>query len=94
MPWFSIDGERDAFYVAWMWSGAWSAGFDRTAGGTFISVGLGPMTTAVSAAIDGPHVVFGVAPGGVAEGTAALRSYVLDGIRAGRPVMPLVTYNT
>ena len=52
------------------------------------------MTTAVSTAIDGPHVVFGVAPGGVAEGTAALRSYVLDGIRAGRPVMPLVTYNT
>ena len=94
VPWFSIDGERDAFYVALMWSGAWSAGFDRTAGGTFISVGLGPMTTAVSAAIDGPHVVFGVAPGGVAEGTAALRSYVLDGIRAGRPVMPLVTYNT
>jgi alpha-galactosidase len=94
VPWFSIDGERDAFYVALMWSGAWSAEFDRAASGTLISVGLGPTTTTVNTAIDGPHVVFGVAPGGVAEGTAALRSYVLDGIRGGRPVMPLVTYNT
>jgi alpha-galactosidase len=48
----------------------------------------------VSTAVDGPHVVFGVVPGGVAEGTAALRSYVLDGIRDGRPIAPLVTYNT
>jgi alpha-galactosidase len=94
VPWFSIDGAHDAFYAALMWSGAWSAEFDRTAGGTTIAIGLAPMSTTVSTAIDGPHVVFGVAPGGVAQGTAALRSYVLDGIRGGRPVRPLVTYNT
>ena len=94
VPWFSIDGARDEFYAAVMWSGAWSAGFDRTGANTLITVGLAPMTTAVKTAVDGPHVVFGVAPGGVADGTAALRAFVLDGIRGGRPMVPLVTYNT
>ena len=94
VPWFSIDGARDEFFAALMWSGAWSAAFDRTAGGTTITVGLAAMTTTLTTMIDGPHVVFGVAPGGVAEGTAALRSYVLDGLRGGRPIVPLVTYNT
>ena len=94
VPWFSIDGARDEFYAALMWSGAWSAAFNRAGAGTTIAVGLAPMSTSVSTAVDGPHVVFGVVPGGVAEGTAALRSYVLDGIRDGRPIVPLVTYNT
>jgi len=30
----------------------------------------------------------------MAEGTAALRSYIMDGLRGGRPILPLVTYNT
>lgn len=94
VPWFSIDGAHDEFYAALMWSGAWSAVFTRTGAGTAITFGLAPMTTAIQTSVDGPHVVFGVAPGGMAQGTAALRSYVLDGIRGGRPVVPLVTYNT
>jgi alpha-galactosidase len=94
VPWFSIDGARDEFYAALMWSGAWSAAFTPSGSNTSITVGLAPMSTSVSTAVDGPHVVFGVVPGGVAEGTAALRSYVLDGIRDGRPIAPLVTYNT
>src|SRR4029079_7410671 len=94
VPWFSIDGARDEFYAALMWSGAWSAVLNRGSAGTAITVGLAPMTTTLNGAVDGPHVVFGVAPGGAAAGTAALRSYVLDAIRDGRPVAPLVTYNT
>ncbi|MGH9143580.1 MAG: alpha-galactosidase [Vicinamibacterales bacterium] len=94
VPWFSIDGSRDEFYGALMWSGAWSAVFDRTTSGTAITVGLGTMSTTLTATVDGPHMLFGVVPGGVAEGTAALRSYVLDGLRGGRPLSPLVTYNT
>ncbi len=94
VPWFSIDGARDEFYVALMWSGAWSATLTRAGSALSIAVGLAPMTTSVRTAVDGPHVIFGVAPGGMAEGTAALRSYVLDGLRAGRPILPLVTYNT
>ena len=94
IPWFSLDGTKDEFYAALMWSGAWSVLFDRTTTGTTITFGLAPMTTTVSTAVDGPHVVFGVTPGGMAQGTAALRSYVLDGVRGGRPIVPLVTYNT
>ena len=94
VPWFSIDGAKDEFYAALMWSGAWSATFDRAGNSTTITIGLAPMSTTASTAVDGPHVVFGVAPGGIAAGTAALRSYVLDGIRGGRPIAPLVTYNT
>jgi alpha-galactosidase len=95
VPWFSIDGGKDEFYGALMWSGAWSAVFERTVAGTVITIGLPPMsTTLTSSAVDGPHVLFGVAPGAVAEGTAALRSYVLDGLRNGRPIASLVTYNT
>jgi alpha-galactosidase len=94
VPWFSIDGSKDELYGALMWSGAWSAVFDRTSTGTTITVGLAPMSTTLSTSVDGPHMLLGVAPGGVAEGTAALRSYVADGIRGGRPVLPLVTYNT
>ena len=94
IPWFSVDGTKDEFYAALMWSGAWSLVLDRTTTGTTITFGLAPMKTTVSAAVDGPHVVFGVTPGGMAQGTAALRSYVLDGVRGGRPIVPLVTYNT
>ena len=81
VPWFSIDGGKDEFYGALMWSGAWSAVFERTGAGTVITIGLPPMsTTLTSSAVDGPHMLFGVAPGAIAEGTGALRSYV-----TGRP---------
>jgi alpha-galactosidase len=94
VPWFSIDGAEDEFYAALMWSGAWSAVFNRLDTGTAITLGLAPMVTSIRGSVDGPHVVFGVAPGGLAQGTAALRSYILDGLRGGRPTDPLVTYNT
>jgi alpha-galactosidase len=94
VPWFAIDGARDEFYGALMWSGAWSLAFSRTGAGLALTLGLAPMATAVRQPIDGPHAVFGVAAGGLAQATAALRSYILDGIRNGRALSPLVTYNT
>ena len=94
VPWFAIDGGQDEFYAALMWSGAWSLVIDRNSTGLAFSFGLATMKTTTSEAIDGPHAVFGVVPGGLAEATAALRSYVLEGIRAGRPLASLVTYNT
>ncbi|HEV3141209.1 MAG TPA: glycoside hydrolase family 36 protein, partial [Vicinamibacterales bacterium] len=97
VPWFAIDGGGAEFYAALMWSGAWSARIDR-AGNTFVTtIGLAPMTTTLAnadASIDGPHVVFGAVAGGLTEATAALRSYILNGLRDGRPLKPLVTYNT
>jgi len=94
VPWFAIDGDGDEFYAALMWSGAWSLQIDRGRSGLATRFGLAPMNTVLDAAVDGPHVVFGVAQGGLTEATSALRSYILAGIRHGRPLQPLVTYNT
>src|SRR5438093_7499932 len=94
VPWFAIDSGNDEFYAALMWSGAWTLDINRSASGLAIAFGLAPMSTVVKSPIDGPHVVFGVTQDGAAGGTAALRSYVLDGIRGGRPLAPRVTYNT
>ena len=53
------------------------------------------MTTIAGAApVEGPHAIFGLARGSLPEASAALRSYIIDGIRGGRPLTPLVTYNT
>src|SRR5581483_991244 len=95
IPWLAIDGVRDEFFVALMWSGAWSIDAARSGASINLSAGLGPMTTTVAnRTIDGPHAVFGAAAGGLPQATAALRSYILNGVRAGRPFTPLVTYNT
>jgi alpha-galactosidase len=96
VPWFAVDGARaqDEFYAALMWSGAWSLDVDRSGSGLAFSFGLATMTTTISAPIDGPHAVFGAAAGGLTQASEALRSYVLNGIRGGRPLASLVTYNT
>ena len=94
IPWIAVDGGRDEFYAALMWSGAWLLTADRTSSGLVLKVDLPQMTTTLRDSVDGPHVLYGAVPGGLVEATAALRSYVLDGIRAGRPLTAPVIYNT
>jgi alpha-galactosidase len=94
VPWFAVDGDKDEFFAALMWSGAWSLSITRSSGGLDVSFGLAAMSTTPRDEFDGPHVVFGAVRGGLSDATAALRSYVVNGIRAGRPLIPLVTYNT
>ena len=94
VPWFAVDESSSEFYAALMWSGAWSASMTRTAAGLEITYGLAAMTTTIGAAVDGPHVIFGAAAGGPNEAATALRAYVTNGIRGGRALTPLVTYNT
>jgi alpha-galactosidase len=95
VPWLAIDGARDEFYAALMWSGAWSLTADRVGATVALDFGLAAMTTSIGAtAVDGPHALFGVVPGGLPEATAALRSYIVSGLRSGRAFPSLVTYNT
>lgn len=94
VPWIAVDRGDDVFYAALMWSGSWSITADRSAGRLALQLGLPAVSTVINAVIDGPHVVFGAVRGGVGEATGALRSYVLDGIRQGRPLAAPVTYNT
>jgi alpha-galactosidase len=48
----------------------------------------------VQASLDGPHAFFGVAPGGASSASSALRTFIVQRVRDGRPLRPLVTYNT
>ena len=94
VPWFAIDGESDEFYAGLMWSGAWSFTALRSNGGIELTLGLAAMSTTVSSAIDSPHAFFGVARGGLSAAAAALRSFIIQGLRGGRPFDAFVTYNT
>jgi alpha-galactosidase len=95
VPWFTIDGPDDEFFAGLMWSGAWNLAVSRAAAGLSLSMGLVNMATRLTdAAIEGPHVVFGAARGGLPQASAALRAYVSRGLRLGRPFSPLVTFNT
>jgi alpha-galactosidase len=94
VPWLAVDIGKDEFYMALMWSGAWSMTAAPSNGALSLAAGLAPMTTTPRSAIDGPHVVFGAVSGGSTAGTAALRAYIVNGLRSGRGLSPLVTYNT
>jgi alpha-galactosidase len=94
VPWFAIDGNGEEFFAALMWSGAWSLTAARTAAGLDLTLGLASMSTTTSTPLDGPHVAFGVARGGLTAASAALRSFIVDALRDGRAFDPLVTYNT
>jgi alpha-galactosidase len=95
VPWLAVDGASDEFYTALMWSGGWSLNVARTRTGLSMDWGLGAMTTIAGAApVHSPHVLIGVARGTLPAASAAMRTYVLQGLRGGRPIAPLVTYNT
>jgi alpha-galactosidase len=95
VPWVTVDGVDDEFYAGLMWSGAWSLTAARRANGVEMSWGLGSMTTTVgTAAVEGPHVLIGMARGARPEASAAITSFIVNGVRQGQPFAPLVTYNT
>ena len=94
VPWFTIDGAGEEFYAGLMWSGAWSLAAVRSSASLDLTLGLGSMSTNVSTTVDGPHAFFGVVQGGRSQATAALSMFVIRAVREGRPLRPLVTYNT
>jgi alpha-galactosidase len=95
VPWLAIDSGKDEFYLALMWSGAWSMTATRTGNALSLAAGLASMSTTLqSAAVDGPHAIFGAVTGGSPAASGALRSYIVNGLRSGRGLAPLVTYNT
>jgi alpha-galactosidase len=94
VPWFAVDSGADVFYAGLLWSGAWSLVADRNAAGLSLTLGLGSMSTTTTSSIDGPHAFFGIVRGDVGAASAALRSFIVNGLRGGRAFEPLVTYNT
>lgn len=95
VPWFAIDGEDEEFYAGLLWSGAWTLRIGHVSDGLALSFGLPNMTTKLDhGSVEGPHVVFGAVGGHLPQASAALRRYVVDGLREGRGFSPLVTFNT
>jgi len=94
VPWIAIDSGPDIFYAGLMWSGAWSLEAQRTNLGIELTLGLPAMSTGSDHAIEGPHAFFGVARGDLRAASSAVRTFVMAGVRGGRPLNALVTYNT
>jgi alpha-galactosidase len=95
IPWLAVDGQGDEWFAGLMWSGAWTLTVQRTSSGDQVDWGLGPMTTSVGATpVEGPHVLVGVARGSTAEASQTIKTFIVNGIRNGQPLVPLVTYNT
>src|SRR6266550_8167550 len=70
VPWFAVDGvpgTDEEFFGALMWSGAWSLTAYRPGSNLTFSWRLAPMATTVSQEIEGPHALFGVVRGGLAQ---------------------------
>ena len=96
VPLFFVDDGRDQFFGGLMWSGAWRASLVRADDRLRVSVAFPGVGTSVTIArpFELPHTFFGVAAKTAAGENGALRQFVLQGIRHGRPFQPLVTYNT
>jgi alpha-galactosidase len=79
-----------------MWSGAWAAEFARDEGSLQTSIGLPDSPTEVrsDAPLEMPHAFLGVTRNDAFALSAAMRAFVLEGIRHGRPFELPVIYNT
>jgi alpha-galactosidase len=96
VPFFLVDDGRDQFYSGLIWSGAWRASLERADSHLRVGVAFPGVGTSVtpSKPFELPHTFFGLAAKATGDETGALRQFVLQGIRHGRPFQPLVTYNT
>lgn len=96
VPFARVDGGQDIFYGGVMWSGSWQIAFTRRDDNLSVAASF-PGTTRVvspSRAMEIPHTFFGIVPQSASGPSAALREFIVNGIRHGRPFTPLVTYNS
>jgi alpha-galactosidase len=97
LPFVSAQTGPDTFFGGIMWSGAWRITSERASDGTRMRLTARfPESPFVSSShpIEVPHAFFGVASPDTVSESAAIRQFILTGVRRGRPYTPLVTYNT
>ena len=96
VPWLGIEVSGGRFFGGIMWSGAWAASVTRGDGQMRMQMGLSGMSTEVrqGQTLEMPHGFFGATTGDDANMSAALRAFIVRGIRGGRPFEPSVVYNT
>jgi alpha-galactosidase len=98
VPWFLVEGDTVplSLFGGLLWSGSWQLVVNHDAATMLARFGLpDEVATEVrdSRPVDTPHAVFGLASD-MAQATHALRSFIAQGIRAGRSLKPMVIYNT
>ena len=95
MPYFSVGDGRYRVFSGVVWSGAWSASFERHDAALNVSVGLPPMSAWVrpERSVEGPHAFIGATWDLPGAAEAALTRFV-DAGRAGRDFPALTTFNT
>jgi len=93
LPFVTVDDGTSVFYGGIMWSGAWRFSCDIADDRLRVTAHF-PETPSVapSRAVEVPHAFFGLTSHG--RESAAIRQFVMNGIRRGRPFSQLVTYNT
>jgi len=94
VPWIAVEGKQ-TFFGGVMWSGAWSITASRRGDAIALRAGLGSTTTTLAAgeSKSGPHGFLGIVPGPATEATKAMTTFIVNGVRGGRQLAPLVTYN-
>jgi len=97
VPWFAIERSDALFFGGLMWSGSWTLSIERTGSSLRTTLGLGSTITTVAPdrSVETPHGFFGVTRRGGVDLSRAMTDFAAHGgVRAGRPLRPLVTYNT
>jgi alpha-galactosidase len=96
LPFFSVQRNADRFFGGLMWSGGWRLTFQRSGESLKISAQFPDVTTSVSqqAPLEVPHTFFGMVSEPAEDVSHAVRNFIVNGIRGGRPFEPHVTYNT
>jgi alpha-galactosidase len=95
VPFAAVDDGRQLFYGGVMWSGSWEMSFERSNDALRIGTAFPAVSTQTpSRPLELPHTFFGLTDRSSTGTAGALKSFIMRGIRHGRPFMPLVTYNT
>jgi len=96
VPFVAIDNGGDEWFGGVQWSGSWRISAAR--GDATIAVALEypdvTVTLAGGGDLEVPHSFFGSASGGRSAVSRAIRGFLTTGVRMGRPITPLITYNT
>ena len=96
VPLIFVDNGTRTFFGGVMWSGAWQIMMSRAGDTLTIATTIPDTATSVASGqlVEIPHTFFGITDRTDMSDEAALRQFVMRGIRKGRPLNPLVTYNT
>ncbi len=96
LPLVTIDEAGGRWFSGVQWSGQWRIDCARIGSRIDVSVIIPDTTTTVTAErpLEIPHMFIGFVAGGAADVARALRGFPSTGVRAGRPIRPLITFNT